>query len=417
METDPHETASTREGVLDAATMRAQHRRLLLNLLWNEREASRADLARRSGLSRSTVSAIVGDLLETGVVREARTGTSTGGRRPIVLELVADSALLVGVELGASHVTVVLTDLYGVVLGHREVPCPVRDDPECALNLVEDCIGGLLEARPGARERIVGIGVAAPSPIDPRAPGRFVASILPKWADYDVAERLRQRFGRPVLVDNDANLGALAELWWGGRCENLVYLKVATGIGAGLILDGRILRGARGVAGEVGHTTIDPHGPLCMCGLRGCLNTLVGTHRLFESVRELRQDHPSSPLQTEPLTVDRLVDAALEGDELARSVIATAGRTLGIGVANLLNLVNPERLVIGGGITRAGELLLEPLRHTVRTRTLAESIAHAEIERSPLGELGIAVGAATLVLERALAEPSMFDVVKEGART
>ena len=120
METDPHETASTREGVLDAATMRAQHRRLLLNLLWNEREASRADLARRSGLSRSTVSAIVGDLLETGVVREARTGTSTGGRRPIVLELVADSALLVGVELGASHVTVVLTDLYGVVLGHRE---------------------------------------------------------------------------------------------------------------------------------------------------------------------------------------------------------------------------------------------------------------------------------------------------------
>ncbi len=417
METDPHESAPTREGVLDAATMRAQHRRLLLNLLWNEREASRADLARRSGLSRSTVSAIVGDLLETGVVREARTGTSTGGRRPIVLELVADAALLVGVELGASHVTVVLTDLYGTVLGHREVPCAVRDDPECALNLVEDCIGGLLQARPGARERIVGIGVAAPSPIDPRAPGKFVPSILPKWAGYDVVERLRKRFGRPVLVDNDANLGALAELWWAGRAENLVYLKVATGIGAGLIMDGRILRGARGVAGEIGHTTIDPNGPLCMCGLRGCLTTLAGTHRLFESVRELRKEHPSSPLQTEPLTVDRLVDAALEGDELARHVITEAGRTLGIGVANLLNLVNPERLVIGGGITRAGELLLEPLRHTVRTRALAESIAHAEIERSPLGELGIAIGAATLVLERALAEPAMFDVVKEGART
>lgn len=417
METDPHESAPTREGVLDAATMRAQHRRLLLNLLWNEREASRADLARRSGLSRSTVSAIVGDLLETGVVREARTGTSTGGRRPIVLELVADAALLVGVELGASHVTVVLTDLYGTVLGHREVPCLVRDDPECALNLVEDCIGGLLQARPGARERIVGIGVAAPSPIDPRAPGKLVPSILPKWADYDVVERLRARFGRPILVDNDANLGALAELWWGGRAENLVYLKVATGIGAGLIMDGRILRGARGVAGEIGHTTIDPNGPLCMCGLRGCLTTLVGTHRLFESVRERRKEHPSSPLQTEPLTVDRLVDAALEGDELACRVISDAGRTLGIGVANLLNLVNPERLVIGGGITRAGEILLEPLRHTVRTRALAESIAHAEIERSPLGELGIAVGAATLVLERALAEPAMFDVVMKGART
>ena len=134
-------------------------------------------------------------------------------------------------------------------------------------------------------------------------------------------------------------------------------------------------------------------------------------------MRELRKEHPSSPLQTEPLTVDRLVDAALEGDELACRVITEAGRTLGIGVANLLNLVNPERLVIGGGLTRAGDLLLEPLRHTVRTRALAESIAHAEIERSPLGELGIAVGAATLVLERALAEPAMFDVVMKGART
>lgn len=417
METETHETASARAGVLDAATMRAQHRRLLLNLLWHAREASRADLARRSGLSRSTVSAIVGDLFETGVVREARTGVSTGGRRPIVLELVSDAALLVGVELGASHVTVVLTDLYGSVLGHREVPCLVRDEPECALSLVEDCIGGLLDERPGARERLVGIGFAAPSPIDPRSPGKLVASILPKWADYDIVARLRRRFGRPVLVDNDANLGALAELWWSGRSEHLVYLKVATGIGAGLIMDGKILRGARGVAGEIGHTTIDPNGPLCMCGLRGCLTTLVGTHRLFDSVRELRKGHPSSPLHSEPLTVDRLVDAALAGDELARHVIAAAGRTLGIGVANLLNLVNPERLVIGGGITRAGELLFEPLRSTVRTRTLAESIAHAEIERSPLGALGIAIGAATLVLERALAEPAMFDVVQRGART
>lgn len=416
MDTEPN-TTNRAAGVLDAASMRAQHRQLMLNLLWREREASRADLARRTGLSRSTVSAIVADLLETGLVREARTGVSTGGRRPIVLAFQDDAALLLGVELGASHVSVVLTDLRCKVRDHRRVPCPVRDDPEGALELVEQCIGELLGGTGKTHPSLVGIGVAAPSPIDPRRPGELIAAIVPKWEGYDLVRQLERRFKRPVLVDNDANLGALAELWWGTGCSgNLAYLKLATGIGAGLILDGRIFRGARGVAGEIGHMTIDPKGPECMCGLRGCLTTLVGTQRLFERVRELRGRHPSSPLQTDPLTVDALVDAALDGDKLARKVIAEAGRTLGIGVANLLNLVNPERVVIGGDITRAGELLFEPLEETVRTRALAASIAHAEISRSPLGEHGIAIGAATLVLKKALADPSMFPRrVKKGA--
>lgn len=409
-------TPSTRSlaGVFDASSMRAQHRKVILNVLWKEREASRADLARRTGMSRSTVSAIVAELLETGLIEEARTGISTGGRRPIVLAFQEDAALLVGVELGASHVSVVLTDLYGVERDHRDHDCPVRDDPDAALRLVEDSIDEMLGGSHGASRRLVGIGVAAPSPIDPRRPGHLVPSIAPAWEHHDIVERLSRRFGRPVLLDNDANLGALAERWWTDtEHENLAYLKVATGIGAGLIVNGKIFRGAGGIAGEIGHTTIDPNGPLCMCGLRGCLTTLVGSQRLFERVGELRPEYPDTSLPNE-LTIESLVDAALAGDALAQRIIASAGRTLGIGVSNLLNLMNPGRVVIGGGITRAGALLLGPLRETIATRTLAESIAHTEIDLSPLGVHGIAVGAATLVLEHALADPSLFEVVNAG---
>lgn len=408
MRSEQRSARESRTSVLDSTSIRAQNRRSVLNLLWTEKEASRADLARKTGLSRSTVSAIVADLLETGLVREARTGVSTGGRRPIVLAFQADAALLVGVELGATHITVVLTDLYCTVRDQRDVPCPVRTEPETALDAVEQTIREMLGGSRGA-PGVVGIGVAAPSPIDPRRPGELVASVVPAWEGHDIVHRLSRRFGRPVLLDNDANLGALAELRWGGtETRNLAYLKVATGIGAGLIFNGRIFRGASGVAGEIGHTTIDPNGPTCMCGQRGCLVTLVGTPSLLDRVRSARSEHPDSVLHQEPLNVDSLVDAALAGDALARETIEYAGRTLGLGVTNLLNLVNPDRVVVGGGITRAGELLAGPLRDTIRNRALADSIAHADIQLSSLGARGIALGAATLVLETALADPSMI---------
>jgi predicted NBD/HSP70 family sugar kinase len=413
MHTEPHAPLAT-AAVLDAASMRAQHRRLMLNLLWNEREASRADLARRTGLSRSTVSAIVSDLLETGLVVEARTGASTGGRRPIVLAFRGDAAFLVGVELGASHVLVALTDLFGAVLDSRERSCPVRDDPEAALAAIEACVAELLGDR--VEDELVGVGVAAPSPVDPRRPGELVPSVVPRWAGIDLIERLEGFFGRPVFVDNDANLGALAELWWGQRSGSLAYIKMASGVGAGLILDGRIFRGLGGIAGEIGHTPVDGRGRVCSCGLRGCLHLFVGTPALLERVRRQRGRHPSSPLHAEPLTVDALVDAALEGDGLAVSVLRFAGRKLGLGVVNLLNLLNLERVVVGGAIARAGDLLLDPLRETIRAHALAASIEDAVVEESPLGVRGVAVGAATLVLENALADPSLFpSMARRGA--
>lgn len=396
--------------VLGASAIRAQHSRLLLNLLWCERSISRADLSRRTGLSRSTVSAIISDLLETGLVREARAGLSTGGRRPILLEFSDAASNIVGIELGATHVSVVLTDLRANVAQYRSVPVPVRDAPQEALSAMKRLVLEVCLANGTQPSSLVGVGVAVPSPLNPAEPGKLLPSVIPKWADIDLIEELEARIGAPVVLDNDANLGALAERWWGaGRTvSDLAYIKVATGIGAGLIMNGEIFRGSGGAAGEIGHTSIDANGPLCSCGLRGCLTTLVGSAALLERAQ---QEYRALGEDESPKTIDALVDDALAGERAAVAVIAYAGRQLGIGVANMLNLLNPRMVVLGGGLMRVGDLLLEPLRDTVSRLSLADSIAHAEILRSELDDQGIAVGAATLVLRSALENPEMFSRV------
>jgi len=183
---------------------------------------------------------------------------------------------------------------------------------------------------------------------------------------------------------------------------------VATGIGAGYIIRGEIYRGATGVAGEIGHLVIDPKGEPCLCGLRGCLATVVGSQYMIERTAELSKKFPRSILCDAELTLERIEDAALEGDKLALKVVTEAAEYLGIAIAGMLNLMNPAMVVIGGGLARLGDYLLEPLRDTVQNRTLVSSVSAAAIRTSELGPQSVALGAATLVLEQALTDPRMF---------
>ncbi len=381
-----------------------------IQMLWRERRISRAEIARRTGLSRSTVSAIVGGLLPTGLVAEMGAGISRGGRRPIVLEFQDDAYRILGIDMGATHVSVALTDLRGQVLAWEKSAHDVRSDPPGTIalmgELAESC---LARTRKGAR-RLIGIGLAVPSPVDPHQPDRLSDVVLPEWRGRNVGEPLRARFGVPVLLDNDANLGALAELFWGaGRgFQDSAYIKVATGIGSGHIIGGHIYRGASGTAGEIGHTAIDPKGPPCVCGLRGCLVTLVGTNALVERSRALLKRYPRSALAGRRLNITEVEDAALASDPLALQVVREAADHLGIAVAGMLNLLNPSVVSIGGSLARLGDLLVEPLREAVRSRTLVSSVAAARIVASELGERDVATGAATLVLQAALANLDFF---------
>lgn len=389
---------------LDPARLRAENRKLLSNLIWGAREISRADLARETGLSRSTVSAIITELLEQGLVIEQGAGTSTGGRRPIVLRFDDTAYGIVGVDLGASHIGVAVTDLRGGVRAWVKRPQNVRDEPEQTLALLSELIREAVAKSLWPLERVLGIGVAAPCPIDPATPDQLSDLVLPAWRGHDLVGALRREFGRPVYLDNDANLGAVAEQWWGAGADgsDLAYIKLATGVGAGFIVDGVLYRGAGGVAGEVGHLVLDPDGALCMCGLRGCLVTLIGAPALVARAEQDLAAGLESALTPGHVTIDALVLAAREGDAVASETVGRAGRQLGAAIANLLTIINPARVVLSGGLTRAGRALFGPLEEMLERRALFSARARVAVVTSRLGESGTALGAATLVLEALL---------------
>ena len=382
----------------------------VLQLLWQERQISRAEIARRSGLSRSTVSEIVGDLLKTRLVAEVGDGPSQGGRRPIVLQFQDDAYAVLGIDMGAGHISVALANLRGQLIAWEHRSHPVRTDPEGTVSRMKELSEACLRQWKGGTERLVGIGIAVPSPVDPRNPDRVSDVVMPAWQGHNVGESLRKRFRLPVFVDNDANLAALAEHWWGaGRgIDDFTYVKVATGVGAGHMIRGQIYRGAHGIAGEIGHLAIDPQGELCMCGLRGCLATRVGSRALVARASALLLEHPGSSLAGREVTIGSIEDAALGGDRLALQVVGEAADYLGIAVAGMLNLMNPARVIIGGGLARLGELLLAPMRRSISSRTLVNSIDSTEIVTGELGGRAVALGAATLVLQNALADLRHF---------
>jgi predicted NBD/HSP70 family sugar kinase len=388
---------------VDAAGMRAQNSSLLLKVIWRERHISRADIARVTGLSPSTVSAIVAGLQQAGLVRETGAGLSRGGRRPTMIGFCDDVFALVGVEIGASHVSVVVTDLRADVRASRFGLYPVRTDPDGALATVRTFIDDGLRELGIARRQVIGIGVGVPTPVRPDTPGRLPPLIVPAWRDHDVHEILSRAYGLPVFVENDANLGALAEQWWGvGKDgKDLTYIKIGTSIGSGHIINGELYRGAGGTAGEIGHLPMDPAGPRCPCGLTGCLTTFIGSEVL---VSRAKNEVDGGAVEN----VADLVRAARGADAGARRIVADVGAHLGVAVAGLMNVLNPAVIVLGGEITGAGELLLEPVRGAVRDRSLASTFEGTAITTSNLGDKAIAIGAATMVLRAALADRALF---------
>ena len=395
---------------VDITRMREHNASLLLNLVWKEAQISRADLARQTGMSRSTVSAIVNELIGARLVEETGPGDSCGGRRPQLLRFNDDAYRLVGVDMGASHVCVVVTNLRGRLLSQEQQAHPVVDDPQGTLLLIGRMIESCLANLPASPAELLGIGVAVPCPVDVDDPERLDSRLMPAWAEVDPQRQLRARYGCPVYMDNDANLGALAERWWGAGTSGvaLTYIKIATGVGAGHIINGSIYRGAGGTAGEIGHTAIDPRGPRCRCGLYGCLATMIGKQPLVERAEGFLELGRVSTLARRDIDVGSIVAAAFDGDALATQIVAEAGSYLGIAIANLLNLLNPAIVVLGGDLTEAGDMLLEPIRTTIRQRSLWRSVADARIVTSALGGAAIATGAATLGLEAALSDLSLF---------
>ncbi|MEV4874736.1 ROK family transcriptional regulator [Streptomyces sp. NPDC091406] len=350
---------------------------------------TQAEIARSTGLSAATVSNIVRELKDGGTVEV--TPTSAGGRRARSVSLSGDAGIVIGVDFGHTHLRVAVGNLAHQVLAEESEPLDVDASSAEGFDRAEVLVKRLIEATGIGPDKIIGIGLGVPGPIDVESGTLGSTSILPGWTGINPSEELSGRLGVPVYVDNDANLGALGELVWGsGRgVKDLAYIKVASGVGAGLVIDGTIYRGPGGTAGEIGHITLDESGPVCRCGNRGCLETFTAARYVLPLLQ---------PSHGPGLTMERVVQLAREGDPGCRRVIGDVGRHIGSGVANLCNLLNPSRVVLGGSLAEAGELVLGPIRDSVSRYAIPSAARQLSVLPGALGGRAEVLGALALVL-------------------
>ena len=388
--------AAGRTGSLE--TLRRLNRLRVIDALRDEGLISRAEIARRTGLSRSTVSSLVSELQADGLVVErsepAAAHGDQGGRPPILLSFDASAGVAVGIDFDHHHVRVAISDLSSRILVERELELDTDHAAHEGLDAAAELVTELLGEAGVDEARVIGAGMCLPGPI--HRPTGVVGStaILPGWVGVAAAEEMHRRLDLPILVDNDANLAALAEAAFGaGRdAKDLVYLMISSGIGAGLVLNGRLYRGAEGLAGELGHVLVDADGPVCRCGNRGCLETVAGTDALAELLRRSHGDG---------LDGRAIVRLAREGDLGCRRVIADAGRAIGKAAATLVNVLNPELLIVGGDLSDAGELLLDGVRESLERSALPTAVQAADVVAGSLGDRAEVLGAIALVLSEA----------------
>lgn len=382
-------------------TLRQGNRLRILDVLRRAGSASRVDLVRDTGLSRTTVSKLVAELQAEGLIVERETGDAGGnrgnganggngavGRPPVALTLNPSAGAVVGIDFGHDLVRVAVADLSGRVVGEDRRDVDVDAAAERAIDLAAGMADDLLATLRRDPDEAVGIGVAVSAPIV-RDTQR--TSILPGWGPFAPGGELERRLGRPVLLGNDANLGALAEVRDGaGRgARNVVYVMLSGGIGAGLILDGRLFSGHSGLTGELGHVVVDPAGQVCRCGNRGCLETVASAAAIVAALR---------PLHGPELTLRDAIAMARDGDAGANRLFADAGRTVGQAVGAICNIVNPERVIVGGEMGAVGDVLVDAVAEGVARATIPAIARDARVVAGSLGERAEVLGAIGLVL-------------------
>jgi glucokinase-like ROK family protein len=383
---------------------------------------SRSELAARTGLGRAIVAARVAELVERGLVVEADVGPSTGGRPPRQLAFRADAGHVLVADLGATSIDVAVTSLDGRILGHHDEPARIEAGPEACLDRVDELFSAVLRTTQQVPGALWGIGIGVPGPVEFGTGRPTSPPIMPGWDGYPIRERFSERYAAPVWVDNDVNLLALGE-WRSGVAaghDNVVVVKVGTGIGAGIISGGRIHRGAQGSAGDVGHIQVaDDPTIICRCGNIGCLEALAGGAALGRAGERAAREGRSVRLrvaldQHATVTAEDVARAASFGDPLAVALLQEAGRFVGSMLASVVNFFNPSLVVVGGGVANAPDQFLAAIRETVYRRSLPLATRDLLIQRSSLGGLAGVIGASSVVVDQLFSRTSIAQWIDAG---
>jgi predicted NBD/HSP70 family sugar kinase len=382
-------------------TIRNINRQIVLNYVREREPISRAEIARETALQRSTISTIVDELQAEGLVEEIGAGVSTGGRRPTLLRLRAVGAMAIGVDITPSLTTIATSDLAGRVL-EQEQFATVSDYQKMIAHVI-DRVRALSRRNKGIIE---GIGVSVPGLVDPET-GKVIYIPYFKWRDLDIAQMISTATGLGVMIDNDANAAALAELWFGRpevmQTRDFIMILVAEGVGTGIVFDGQIYRGERGAAGEFGHMIVGERGPVaCSCGNYDCWEAFASEGAAIARYHSLTKQKPN---RFPGIDLRLLVDSALGGDTAARDALSETAHYLGIGISNLIVGLSPEAVVVAGAIARAWPLVAEALREPVE-KSIRRGLPSARILPSTLGEQPTLMGALSLVLANKFASAS-----------
>jgi glucokinase-like ROK family protein len=392
------------QGKVDSRAMREVNRSIVLDIIRRGGKVSRTDLAKRSSLTKPTVSAIVDDLIARGIVQEVGFGktVATGGRRARLLEFNDASAAYLGLRFGVHHTTVAIADARGEVRAVKEAPT-VYGDPHASIRSALELFDPALAEAGLPRERLASVGVTVPGMVDTRT-GKVALAPNLGWSDVPIRELLQQALELPVVVHNVTNAGAIAEGRIGAAkgARSYVWVYVGHGLGAGIVIDGQLFSGTKGFSGEIGHCPIVDDGPLCSCGLRGCLETLASGKAIERIAAEAARGSEPTLLsaQASPFDAQVVLEAARDGDAVSQRILRQVGQHLGVGLSYLINVLDPELLVLGGRVMEASDFILEGARASVARHTLRSS--KCEVVASTLGERAGLMGSVIAAMDQAV---------------
>ena len=382
--------------------IRAINRSTILNSIKTNGAIPRAEIARLTGLSPATVTGITAELIQDNLVFEKESGDSSGGRRPIMLAINPNGGCVVGIKVMEDHALGALTDLEASLLGKQSYPL-TDTSPEGISRSLSELVAELLKISENPVPNLMGVGVGLAGIVE-AGQGLVRQSPFFGWNDVPLRDMIQNRVNVPVYVDNDVNTLAFAEKWFGaGRgVDNFLVVTVGRGIGLGIVSNGQFNHGARGGAGEIGHTVIQPGGELCACGKRGCLEMYASEPALL---RQAAKAFELGQLSSLPKTPEELIAFAASGEKAAQEIFARAGELLGQSIANLVNIFNPQRVLINGEGVRAGNWLFDPMRAAIDEHTMPGLRQDVSILVEPLGDDAWARGAASLVLHELFESP------------
>ncbi len=386
------------------------NKRKILNLIYNSKSISRAEVTKISGISAPTVSRIVDTFIDERLVEEIGMGQSTGGRRPKLLRMAASDNYIIGIDLGTTNIYGILADLNANLIHEEKRPTKLEEGFYSIMEQTSEIIAILGQKASEKRKRLCGIGMAVAGLINKH---RNIVEFSPNfhWHDVDIVGNLGQKFNIPIYFDNVTRVMALGELCYGigKQCKNFVFINIGYGIGAGIILDGQPLLGSVGMAGEFGHITVEKDSQTqCDCGNFGCLEALASGQGIARSAREeLKKGAQSILLEMcggdlQKLTAEMVASAAKKGDVLAWNIFSRAAEYIGLGISALINLFNPEAVVLGGGVVQAGEILFDNVRKTINARALNRSARGVPLLPATFGLKAAAMGAVSLVMSKLL---------------